>query len=481
MERRSNAAIAREAVRGGGLLGLRQLLSQGLNLAGYAVVARLLGPAEVGVLGIMLFVFGFLGTIGGAGLQASLIRLPDEPTAAEYRAVFTLQEAIMGVIALATFAAAPWLAGLYGRPGDEAWIFRLVGVALFASSFQAIPAAMLERRLDFGTVAIVEVAQAVAYNAVIVALVWIGWGTAAFGAALVARALTGALLATLASPWSARPLWAWQRASAFLRIGAPLQGTALVSQLKDSITPIFIGLAAGAETVGYVQWAQTIATGPLWASIVLSRVYLPTFARVQRDPATLARFVDGAVRATHAVVAPGAVLLLALAEPITVLVFGPQWLPALPIFRLLWLVNLVAPTTTAVLAMLSALGDTRASLRFAMIWLATTWMFGVPLVLLAGGVGYAVANTLVLATNLLLFRMARERVPLHVAAATVPVWLWAGTVGVVVHLAAVLRPCAGLVDVVVYLAAGGVLYLAGLAVLAPRELRQVWQWTRGAA
>lgn len=481
MEERSGATIARDAVRGGGLLGLRQVFAQGLNLAGYALLARLLGPTEIGVLGIVLFVFGFLGTIGGAGLQASLIRLPDEPSAEDYRAVFTLQEAIMGVIAVTAFVAAPWIAGLYGRPPEEAWLFRLVGVTLFVTSFQAIPAAMLERRLDFGKVAVVEIAQALAYNVVVVLLVWIGWGTAAFGAALCARALAGAVLATVASPWSARPLWDWERARGFLRIGAPLQGTVLVSQLKDSITPIFIGLAAGAATVGYVQWAQTLATGPLWASMVLSRVYLPTFARVQREPATLARFVDGAVRATHALVAPGAVLLLALAEPVTVLVFGPQWLPALPIFRLLWLANLVAPTTTALLAMLSALGDTRASLRFAVIWLATTWIFGVPLVTFAGGVGYAVANAIVLATNLLLFRMARERVALHVAAATVPVWLWAATVGIVVHLAALARPCTSLVDLAAYLAAGGVVYVAGLAVLAPRELRQVWQWARGAA
>lgn len=479
MEARSSAGIARDAVRGGGLLGLRQVFAQGLNLAGYALVARLLGPAELGVLGIALFVLGFLGTCGGAGLQASLIRLPDEPTAKEYRAVFTLQEAIMGVIALGAIVAAPGLAALYGRPPAEAWLFRMVGVTLVVSSFQAIPAAMLERRLAFGKVALVEIAQALAYNVVLVALVWAGFGTASFGAALLARAATGALLATLASPWPARPLWDWQRARGFLRVGAPLQGTVLVGQLKDSITPIFIGLAAGAAAVGYVQWAQTLAAGPLWASMVLNRVYLPTFAAVQREPATLARFAAVAVRATHALVAPGAILLLALAEPVTRLVFGPQWLPALPIFRLLWLANLVAPTTTVVLALLAALGDTRTSLRFAFVWLVATWVFGVPLVLLAGGLGYALANTAVLTTNVFLFRLARARVALHLAAATVPVWLWAAAVGVVVHLAERLRPCTDLGWLAAYLAAGGILYLAGLALLAPRELARVWQWAQG--
>jgi PST family polysaccharide transporter len=481
MEERAGAAIARDAVRGGGLLGLRQVFAQALNLTGYALLARMLGPTEIGILGILLFVFGFLGTCGGAGLQASLIRLPDEPTADEYRAVFTLQEVIMAAIAILAFAAAPQLAAAYGRPVGEAWLFRLVAITLFVSSFQAIPFAMLERRLDFGKVAVVEVSQALAYNVVVVGLVWVGFGTLSFGIALLARAATGAVLATRASPWSARPLWDWPRASGFLRVGAPLQGTALVSQLKDSITPIFIGLAAGAASVGYVQWAQTLAAGPLWASMVLSRVYLPTFARVQRDPATLARFVGGAVRATHALVAPCAVLILALIEPITVLVFGPQWLPAIPIFLILWIGNLIVPTTTAVLAFFSALGDTRTSLRFAFIWLVTTWVLGVPLVLAFGGIGYALANAGVLATNALLFRLARERIDLRLFPATAPVWLWAAVVGALVHVAARLRPCTSLLDLGAYLVAGGLLYVAGLAALAPHDLRQVWDWARGRA
>jgi PST family polysaccharide transporter len=174
-------------------------------------------------------------------------------------------------------------------------------------------------------------------------------------------------------------------------------------------------------------------------------------------------------------------LILALIGPITTIVFGPQWLPAIPIFVILWIGNLIVPTTTAVLAFLAALGDTRTSLRFALIWLVTTWLLGVPLVLAFGGVGYALANAGVLATNVLLFRLASERIALHLVSATVPVWLWAGSVGVLVHLATRVHPCTRLVELAAYIAAGGTLYLVGLAVLAPRELRQVWQWTRGEA
>ena len=212
-----------------------------------------------------------------------------------------------------------------------------------------------------------------------------------------------------------------------------------------------------------------------------NRVYLPTFARVQRDPATLARFVEGAVRGTHTLVAPCAVLVFVLIEPITRLVFGDQWLAAVPIFRVLWLANLIVPTTTAVLALLAALGDTRTNLRFALVWLIATWLLGVPLVLAAGGLGYALANTIVLATNLVLFRVARQRAPLRLLPATAPVWLWAATVGILAHAATRVFPCEGLAQLAAYLVAGGALYLLGLFALARRDLAQVWAWSRGRA
>jgi O-antigen/teichoic acid export membrane protein len=111
----------------------------------------------------------------------------------------------------------------------------------------------------------------------------------------------------------------------------------------------------------------------------------------------------------------------------------------------------------------------------------TTWVLGVPLVLAFGQIGYALANLGVLATHLLLFRVARAQVELHLVTATLPIWLWAGSVGVLVHLATRVYPCTSLVALGGYLAAGGMLYFAGLALLAPRELRQVWEWTRGKA
>ena len=468
-------------MRGVALLAVRQVLAQALNVVGYVLLARVLAPGDLGVFAIALFTFAILSACGGAGLQPSLVRAPDEPSAEDYRAVFTVQEAIIAAVVLAAWIAAPHLAALYGRPVGEAAVFRLAALALAITSFQAIPSARLERRLDFGAVALVEVAQAFAYNATAVLLVYTGWGTVSVGAALVARAIVGAAIATAIVPWSARPLWSWPRVREHLRIGLPLQGGVLVTQLRDGITPAFIGVVAGTAAVGYVQWAQTVATAPLWPTMILQRVYLPAFARVQHERAELGRFVEQALRATHALVAPGAVLTLVLIEPITRLVFGPQWTAAIPIFVLLWPATLIAPSTIALLALLNAVGDTRTGFAFAVLWALVTWALGVPCVLAFGALGFGLASLGVQATAIALFRRARERAPFRLLPAVAPPWLAAAGAGLAIFVAARVRPCTTVAELAAYGAVGLFMYALGVLLIAPRETRQLLAWMRGRA
>ena len=250
MEEASRAAIARDAVRGGGLLGLRQVFAQVLNLAGYALLARLLGPAEIGVLGIVLFVFASSARCGGAGLQASLIRLPDEPTADEYRAVFTLQEAIMGVVALARVRGGA-VARRAVRPAARG------GVALSPRRRHALrelvpgdprrraraPPRLRRRSRSW------RCRRRSRYNVVVVALVWIGWGTASFGVGARSRARARRRDARRRSRARGRRVRCGTGDGRARSCGSARRSRARrsSSQLKDSITPIFIGLAAGAR------------------------------------------------------------------------------------------------------------------------------------------------------------------------------------------------------------------------------------------
>ena len=145
-------------------MGVRQVLVQGLNLAGAILLARILSPAEFGMFAIITFILSFLLAFGDAGLGASLIRESNEPAEEDYRAVFTAQQALVLGAVVISWVAAPSAARAYGLPVADAWLLRLVALSLLFTSLQVIPSIRLERHLRFDKLAIVETGMAVHYG-----------------------------------------------------------------------------------------------------------------------------------------------------------------------------------------------------------------------------------------------------------------------------------------------------------------------------
>ena len=296
-------SIGHRAVRSAAALGVRQVLVQGLNVLTGIILARILSPSDFGLFAILTFVTTFLVAFGDVGLGASLIREVAEPLEADYRAVFTAQQLLVGVVVVAAWMGAPFLAHAYHLPAQQAILFRLVALSLFFTSFQVIPSVRLERHLEFQKLAAVEVAQAVVYNGVTIGTALAGLGPLSFALGLLCRSIAGAAIINLVRPWALGWHWDWANIRRHLSFGVPYQGIAFTSLLKDSITPVFVGLTLGTSEVGYLNWAGMVAAYPALALMVLQRVYLPAFARMQAHPQHLGRFVERVILAANAVVA----------------------------------------------------------------------------------------------------------------------------------------------------------------------------------
>jgi O-antigen/teichoic acid export membrane protein len=467
-------AVVRKAVQSVMALGLRQILNVGMSSLGGILLARLLSPPEFGLFAVVTFLLTFLMTFGDAGLAASLIRQAHEPIDEDYQAVFTVQQVLVASVVILFWLVSPVVASAYHLPPRDSWVFRLVALSLLCTSFQVIPAARLERHLSFEKLAIVEVAMSFVFYSTAVGLAWKGVGTLSFAIAMLARSITGAILVNRASPWRIRWRWDWERARVHLRFGVPYQGIGVISLLKDSITPVFVGLLLGAASVGYINWAQMVAAYPVFVLMILQRVYLPAFSRLQQHKEALSRFVEQVLRATNGLVAPVAILTLVSIEPLTKFVFGPKWLAALPLFYFLWAGNIFVPTATPLFALLNALGHSRTTFKFALIWMLGTWVVGAPLILAFGMIGFAIANLCVQSTNLMLYRVAQSHVSFRILPMIVPCWCVALAMGLAIYFAMRVRPPGGLVGLGIYLALGLTAYALAMLGIHRSDVRKVW-------
>lgn len=467
--------IAAKAVRGAVALGGRQFVVHGLNVAGSIALARLLSPSDFGIYAIVMFLIQFLGTFGGTGLACNLIRVSHDPGEDEYSAVFAFQQLVLLALVAALWAASPYVVEMYGLKSHYVWLFRMSAISLFITSFMVIPQVRLEREMGFAKLAIVETWQAVVFNTTAIGLVLMGWGGMSFGVALIARASTGVFAVYAIEPW--RPHWRldWQSAKSHLSFGFFYQSSQVISLVKDSLSPILIGVLAGTIAVGYVSWANMLASYPVLILMVFLRIYVPAFSRLQHDREQLGEFAEKVLLATNGLAAPVAVLTLVLVHPITTLIFGAKWGAAIPMFYLFWSANLFVPTSLPILGLLNALGKSRLCFGFSVLWALLTWLSGVPLVLWLGPVGFAWAAIGVQLSNFALFAVARRELQFRILRPAMFPWLLAIAVGAGIYAIDRIHPVHSLAVLVACFVAGLSVYISVMAAKYGREVRSILQ------
>jgi PST family polysaccharide transporter len=400
---------------------MRRGLGAVISMAGSVFLARLLAPRDFGIFAVMTFVFAFGESLCDGGLAGSLVRQAHPPTKAELDIVFTAQQLVMWIVSAALALVA---ASLPGRvPSAVIFLLACVAAALLLSGFQIIPVAQLERDLRFGRLGYIETAETICFYGVAVGLASAGFGVRSFGIALVVQAVVGTAACLASAPYLPRLSWSRTELRARYAFGLPFQGVELLSLAKDSFTPFFVGLLLGAREVGYITWANQAVAYALIALMALSRLYLPVFARLQDCPDRLGVAVERTILLANALTVPAAVFVLVFAGPLVDIVFGQKWEPALPLVYIMWSANLLVPTATPLMGLVTALGYPRFGFKMALVWMLGTWLIGGPLVGVIGVTGFAVANLVVQSSNFLLFRRAKQLVPLHLLRAAAPPWL----------------------------------------------------------
>jgi O-antigen/teichoic acid export membrane protein len=306
------------ALGGAAVLGVRGAIVFALGLVANVALARLLVPRDFGLvaLGSVLIVVGTYLTDGGLG--AALIRREAPPQRIELEAVAGVQTAVAA--ALAALAAAA--AAAFGRDG-------LVVAAMLASlpiATARLPAAIvLERALQYRPIAVVDLAEAVAYYAWALGSVALGAGVWGLASAVVVRAVVGvATMARVGPLGLVRPRWSWPHARPLVGFGARLQATAIVALARDQGLNVGVASVAGVATLGVWSLAYRILQVPTLIVTVAGRVAYPAMARILeagRDPAPL---VERAVAAVTVAIAVVVVAMVGFAPALPALL-GPGW------------------------------------------------------------------------------------------------------------------------------------------------------------
>ncbi len=475
--------LRRSAVAGLRWSALGSVVVLGAHLLQLVVLARLLAPADFGLMAMAMVVIALGSAYADAGISNAIIHR-QETSRRTLSSLYWLNLAAGLLLFVLVVAVAPLVARIFSAPalGPLLQVSAAVFLLLpFGQQFQIL----LQRDHDFRPLALIEGAAAL-----LAALAAIGAGLAGAGV----WALVGAQLVNAAVRSGALAMIGWRRyrpqahfATADLRgyIGFGLfqVGERSITFLSGYLDQLLLGLLLGPQVLGYYRLAWQLIIQPVnRINPIVTRVAYPLLARIQQDTPRLRRAWLLIQRLLTTVNAP---LLLGLAAVAPVLVpalFGDGWQPAVPLVQLLALYALLLSLGTPLGPLLLARGRAdwgfyanlaALTLHVPVLWLGAR---------LGGATGLALAVVLLqalytLASYRLLVRRLLGACGRAWLLGAAPAVLLAGAMAVLVRLSLGLLGD-GLPALFAAIALGAVCYAGLLLALRREDLAQarlLWQ------
>lgn len=389
-----HADLKGRSVRGG----LLTLTSQGaqflIQSVSTVVLARLLTPADFGLVAMVTAITGLANAFADLGLSEATIQRK-EINHNQVSTLFWINVAVGLGLMLATAASGPLLAWFYREP-------QLKGIALAVSLSFLIaglgnqPQALLKRQMRYVSLAIRDISSYVVAVLVAVTMAWRGAGYWALVSLPLTLNATQVVLSWLMVRW--RPGLPRRDPSipSMVAFGGNVAASYFISNVTRSVDNVLIGWYWGAGPLGFYSRAYNLLMLPVrQLTAPAASVAVPAFSRLQSDPDRFARYYLRAASLMTWITAPLFGFLFVAAQPVIVLVLGRQWRDAAPVFQFLAVCGLAQLHFQSTMWLFVSRGQSARLLKLLLITspiLIASFAIGLPF----GIKGVALAGSLVL-------------------------------------------------------------------------------------
>jgi PST family polysaccharide transporter len=391
-------------IRSGALQLAGQILQVALTVGSAMALARLLTPGDFGVLAMAYTLIGPLSTIKDFGFTAAAVQregVDDRQLSALFWVALRLN--LLTTIAVACLG--PVLARIYGEPRLTA-IVPALGLALCVLGLGTLHQALLMRRLQFGRLTVIEIASVLGGIAAGVGSALLGAGAWSLVAQFVATSATKCAGMWLACDWRPSGLRSGGTRDSpdidsLRSYGRHLTGIRILAEVGRYADRAIVGFFSGANAAGFYDNARRWSLYPVQQlNLPLSSVAVAGLSRVQGDPATYRRWAQAGLLPVFSLAMPALTFMAVEAPTVIPGLLGPQWGPAIPLFRVLCVAALAGSVSGVTRWLYLARGEPRAQFRWALL--------STPLIVVAAGAGvpwgpYGVALGVAAATALLTY------------------------------------------------------------------------------
>ena len=322
------------AIRGGVARLFGQVANFIIRLCFVVVMARLLDPAEFGLVAMVTAVTGMYDLLTTAGLSSATVQ-KDTVSNEQLSTLFWVNILVGCFLGLLCLATAPVLVNFYGEP-RLFWITVAMAAGFLCSAAGVQHYAILQRQLRYVAITVIETASSLTAIAIAIAMAVGGFGYWALVASSVAAPVITTTLMWAATAWIPGLPRRNSGIGSMLRFGATVTLNGLVVYVAYNFDKILVGRYWGADALGIYGRAYQLVNIPIAnLNSAVGGVAFSALSRLQDDPIRFKNYFLKGFSLVVSLTMPTAIFFALLAEDIVVIVLGEKWMAAADIFRLL--------------------------------------------------------------------------------------------------------------------------------------------------
>lgn len=346
-----------------------------LGIINLAICARILTPADFGLVNMAMVAVGFATVLFDFGLETALIQ-NQRAERAHYDTAWSLRLLETLAIGLVIMIGAPFIGNLYDDARVSS-ILIVVGIFVILGGLQNIGVVDLRKKLDFRGDFIFNIVPkfiSFLFGVLSVVLFQNYWGLVI---AICIHHVARVALSYLVVGY--RPRWSLSRYRELFGFSGWFLLQGLAKFFTNQMDRFVIGVLGGPGQVGLYSVAREVGELPVSElAMPMSRALTPTLAKLNETPDRLGAAIEKALGGVTLVAAPVAIGFVLVAQEFIQILFGEKWLGAVPIATIVCFLALFSSFFTIGLNILVVIGRVRQGAVLSWIQAAAILAFLYP-------------------------------------------------------------------------------------------------------
>ncbi len=373
-----------------------KLVVQVISWAGTLIIVRLLTPEDYGLMAKASVVCTLASAVAELGLGAAIVRWAEVPRE-DLRKLYGVSLLFSGAITALVAGTAPLLARMFHEP-RLTWPIVVAALNVIVGAIAIIPSSLATRELSFRYLAKVEMTTGVLTIVATLLLALHGAGVWA----LIFGTLFGTLTRTtvlMIFGENVSPLFSTRGIGEHLKFGLTLAGNRVCYFLVVQSDVLIGSMFLSTTEIGRYSVALQLATLPMTKVMgTINQIALPAMARQQEDMGRLRQNLLKSLGLMSLVAFPTLWGISAVAPELVRVLFGGNWLQAIPALTILPLIVPIRMLASVLFTAALALGNRQLDLRntivnfialpggffigahWGLVGLCLSWLISVPLV-----------------------------------------------------------------------------------------------------